>query len=500
MMNLLSLALLAQTALSLPLTEVLRLSQVLKRSPTGTKASDYAVTTLPGLDKLDPKYVPEMYAGYIEANEASDEDYFFWKFSKDHTSEDAKNRLIFWFNGGPGCSSLDGAVDESGPLGTDENGNVVYRKGSWLETGDLVFVDQPGGVGFSNDHKYATELKDIATDMLQFIHNYYKVFPEDKSKELYLSGESYAGQYIPYFGAKILSEAPDINLKGLIILNGYIYPDIQNSVLYDFVTENGVITKEEAKSGDWQLQQCIKTYESNEKEWALIIKEMETKGEYSGNKDSGSRFIKTDSYQCSNILLDIMETIKGKGDCFSVYDTRINGLSEACQSGVFPLDQKNVDNFLNLEAVQKALNLQTKMTWSECDSGRVGQALANRFSYPAYFKLPYLLDRIDVLIAAGKNDIICNIKGLEKMVSRLTWGGKSSPGFSSDTKENAFAVDGKVYGLVKKEGKLMFAGVDESSHMIPYSQPVGSRGLIDVFFGNYKDENGVFEAKSYGDY
>ena len=77
--------------------------------------------------------------------------------------------------------------------------------------GDLVFVDQPLGTGFStldknkeqSDNSFDIDLNDVTNHFMQFLENYFQVFPEDLPKKLLLAGESYAGQYIPYFAKGI---------------------------------------------------------------------------------------------------------------------------------------------------------------------------------------------------------------------------------------------------------------------------------------------------------
>lgn len=71
-------------------------------------------------------------------------------------------KTIFWLNGGPGCSSMDGALLETGPFRIDENEKVIYNNGSWHKFGDIIYVDQPAGTGFSFTNEYITDLDQVA--------------------------------------------------------------------------------------------------------------------------------------------------------------------------------------------------------------------------------------------------------------------------------------------------------------------------------------------------
>ena len=64
---------------------------------------------------------------------------------------------------------------------------------------------------------------------MSLMTQFYKIFPETHSSDLYITGESYAGHYVPAFGAKILEHndqkgAIKIPLKGVAIGDGWIDP------------------------------------------------------------------------------------------------------------------------------------------------------------------------------------------------------------------------------------------------------------------------------------
>ena len=60
-------------------------------------------------------------------------------------------------------------------------------------------------VGFSESHRNNTYSDETATeDNLKALRKFYEKFPTLKKNELYISGESYAGVYVPYISKAIL--------------------------------------------------------------------------------------------------------------------------------------------------------------------------------------------------------------------------------------------------------------------------------------------------------
>ena len=50
-----------------------------------------------------------------------------------------KERILFWFNGGPGCSSLDGLMMEVGPWRVDGHGGLKAVDGGWEEYTTMAY-------------------------------------------------------------------------------------------------------------------------------------------------------------------------------------------------------------------------------------------------------------------------------------------------------------------------------------------------------------------------
>ncbi|KAK6019599.1 serine carboxypeptidase [Ostertagia ostertagi] len=91
-----------------------------------------------------------------------------------------KDPIIFWFNGGPGCSSLDGLLNEMGPYFVNLDGKGLRENPhSWtevaalgncnfLQMASMVFIESPVGVGYS----YSTDGNITSDDDRTSLENY----------------------------------------------------------------------------------------------------------------------------------------------------------------------------------------------------------------------------------------------------------------------------------------------------------------------------------------
>jgi cathepsin A (carboxypeptidase C) len=60
---------------------------------------------------------------------------------------------------------------------------------------------------------------------LALLH-FFEKFPQFKGNDFYITGESYAGVYIPFLALEILRDNSKIKLKGVAIGNGYFDSNI----------------------------------------------------------------------------------------------------------------------------------------------------------------------------------------------------------------------------------------------------------------------------------
>lgn len=439
----------------------------------GTSKEKFLVTGLPGLtENIAEEDRPLMFAGQLELYKENNTHYFFWKFSDQHKTPDVENRTIFWLNGGPGCSSMDGALMESGPLRINKDKKVIYNEGSWHKKGDIVFVDQPAGTGFSYTEAYDSELDQVRHDFLVFLEKYFEVFPEDRHNEITLAGESYAGQYIPYIASGILArnkqveEEDQYKLKGLLIGNGWISPNVQSLSYLPFAVKAGMIS---TTHPEWQtvLDQHMKCQK--------LVAGTKVDDTFGQNKVVDS--------QCEgvlNILLQVTRDFLGDNNqqCFNMYDYTLKDSFPSCGMN-WPPDLVNVNPFLRQEDVKADLNIEHSIRWHECDLA-VSSHLRARHLKPSITLFPALLLEIPIVLFHGNRDIICNYIGGEEMIKGLEWGDRR--GYSDDVIEYDWVYDDVVLGTVKSERNLTFVNVYDASHMVPFDKPETSRALIDILY------------------
>ncbi|CAF4079280.1 unnamed protein product, partial [Adineta steineri] len=122
------------------------------------------------------------------------------------------------------------------------------------------FVDQPVGTGFStiDTDSFIHELDEMANQFLSFLDQYIKIFPELLENDVYLAGESYAGQYIPYIAKAILEQRSTLKLRGLLIGNGWIDPATAYKSYLPFAVANNLVVKNSALYDriNIQVKQC----------------------------------------------------------------------------------------------------------------------------------------------------------------------------------------------------------------------------------------------------
>jgi len=178
-----------------------------------------------------PLFGVTSYAHYFTVNDKYNSNIFFWYFPV--TTSDPNAPLVLWMQGGPGTSSLLGLFTEHGPVSIDENLNPIPRDLAWNKRYNLLYFDNPVGAGFSyteDDAGYSNNMVDVGTNLYEALIQFLTLFPELQSKPLFITGESYAGKYVPTLGHFIHMNNPSatlkVNLSGLAWGNGFTDPPL----------------------------------------------------------------------------------------------------------------------------------------------------------------------------------------------------------------------------------------------------------------------------------
>ena len=155
------------------------------------------ITQLPGLS-AQPSF--QMFSGYIDVSEAQDlsRQMFYW-FVESQNSP-STDPVFLWTNGGPGCSGLGGFLTEQGPFRPTANGtSLIVNDYAWNKIANVVFIEQPVGVGFSTttDTDIAYGDAQAAADNHRFVVGFFKRFAAFAQQDFYITSESYGGHYMP---------------------------------------------------------------------------------------------------------------------------------------------------------------------------------------------------------------------------------------------------------------------------------------------------------------
>ncbi|KAI8814408.1 Alpha/Beta hydrolase protein [Cladochytrium replicatum] len=426
-------------------------------------ASDFYLENMPGLDPEEDAKL-RMHAGHLAVPEGDDRALFFWMVES--TFDITANRLVIWFNGGPGCSSMDGMFLEQGPFRVNGE-KVTINPHSWHHHAALLFVDQPFGTGFSYTEKdrYLHSEGEVSSYMVQFLAGFLDVFPQFRKAEIFLSGESYAGVYIPYIAKAILDANTagnifkhPLRLSGLLIGNGWMDPARQYRGYVDYAKEHDLLPGNAASEMEATWDACKKILDTQKQE-------------------------RIKSMICES-LVDVVTTASQAGGkmCINIYDIRLRDFEphQGCGLYSWPPLLKSTKAYLQRNDVVKFLRVEKKQTkWAECDS-RAGSALDDDQSLPSYLLLPELLTKVPVLLFSGDQDFICNWRGTEAMVDALNWNG--AVGMQKAPRQPWYVQgEEKPVGWIQTSRNLSFVLIYNASHMVPVDKPEAALGLLQTF-------------------
>ncbi|XP_072412937.1 lysosomal protective protein isoform X2 [Chiloscyllium punctatum] len=439
------------------------------------------INYLPGLAK-QPSF--RQYSGYLNVSENIHLHYWFVE-SQGHPESDP---VVLWLNGGPGCSSLDGLLNEHGPFLIQPDGKTLqYNPYSWNLIANVLYLESPAGVGFSysDDHQYKTNDTAVSFNNYLALKDFFRLFPEYSKNSFYITGESYGGIYVPTLAERVITDS-SIRFQGMAVGNGLSSWEYNDNSLVYFAFYHGLLRS--TLWADLQKFCCSEGkcnfHDNKDKDCQLRVKEV-------------SHIVWSSGLNVYNLYADCVGGVPGEIQ----FDESRKQLVISDLGNLFPKNEMSVwwrkklkdvyqshrnvrldppctnttacSNYLNDPEVRKALHIPAFVqNWEMC-SAVVNQLYQRLYSdmKDQYMKLLSAgQQQYQFLVYNGDVDMACNFMGDEWFVeslqqkvtvNRRTWLYDDGNG-------------DQVGGFVKEFGNLAFLTVKGAGHMVPTDKPLAA--------------------------
>ncbi|XP_057973628.1 serine carboxypeptidase 1-like isoform X2 [Malania oleifera] len=424
-------------------------STVYVASQDGLKESD-KIENLPGQPSDGVGF--DQYSGYVTVDPKAGRALFYY-FVESPLNSSAKP-LVLWLNGGPGCSSLGyGAMMELGPFRVNKDGKTLYRNEfSWNNVANIIFLESPAGVGYSysnttSDYESSGDYR-TAQDSYIFLVNWLERFPEYKDRDFFITGESYAGHYVPQlahtiFHSNKFTNQTKIHLRGIAIGNAYIDFETTARGYVDFYWTHALIPNEVYKGLSMNCNF------SSPEAFSEICRELMRQA----NNATG------------NIYL------------YDIYAPLCNSSSAAIPISAFdPCSEKYINSYLNIPQVQKALHAKRTALpypWKSCS-----EKIKGLWKDRPLTVLPIIQELMDngmrVWIYSGDTDGSIPVTSSRYAVEKLQ-------GMAVRRAWYPWYSQGEVGGYAVGYEKLTFVTVRGAGHFVPSYQPARALLLFSSF-------------------
>ncbi|GAA0160867.1 serine protease [Lithospermum erythrorhizon] len=413
-----------------------------------------------------PKEALPTRSGYLPINKATGSAmyYSFYEAQEANKTSLSKTPLLIWLQGGPGCSSQLGNFFELGPWRVStspeskKTDQVELEKnpGPWNRIFGMVFLDNPIGTGFSiasSRNEIPTNQNDVAKHLWIGIQELLSVDPSFKSRPIYLTGESYAGKYIPAFGYYALKKnsglpkSTQLNIQGVAIGNGLTDPSTQ--IETDAITAYYIGLINEKQKEEVQILELETVALAKSRKWR----------------------------KATDVRTKVHNTLTNMTGLPTLYDvTRVTGYET-------PL----VDKLLNNVEVKRALKAKESINFTRC-SDVVLDVLKEDVMKSVKDKVEFLVKNTRVLLYQGANDLRDGVESTSSWVKNMKWEGI---GKFLDAEREVWKVNGLLAGYVQKWDNLCNVVVLNAGHLAPHTQPINTQAMIE----DWVQEKGLFANK-----
>lgn len=435
------------------------------------------VSNLPGMG-FKPNF--KQWSGYLQARPGKFLHYWFVTSQ----SNPAKDPVVLWLNGGPGCSSLDGFLSEHGPFHVNEDGQTLYENPfSWNKIANILYLESPAGVGYSysDDKNYATDDDQVAADNYQALQSFFAKFPNFTQNDFFITGESYGGIYVPTLSLLVATGKAKINLKGFAVGNGLSSFALNDQSLIYFGYYHGLfgedlwrdLTTNCCEKGTCNFynstdEMCATMvivafniiYNSGLNEYALYL---DCQGQNRAYDRAMSHLFK--NFRKNSIAQKLADIVNP-----SMNPSKSLGGVPPC------IDSTAQIKWLNRGDVRKALHIpDTLPPWDLC-SDIVGGNYTILYQTVKNTYLKLLSLGLRALVYNGDTDMACNFLGDQWFVEDL--------GMKATTKYQTWIHKHQVTGFYQGFGNITFLTVKGAGHMVPQWAPDPAFHMFQSFLTN----------------
>jgi len=303
------------------------------------------------------------------------------------------------------------------------------------------------GFSFTEDSRgFAKNEEEVATNLHRALVQFFELFPDQQHNDFYVTGESYAGKYVPATAYKIHEmnmEKKLINLKGISIGDGAMDPVSQFTGYSDFLFHIGL-------ADELQVAR-IKKYEE-----AII--EGIAQGELRKAFLAFDEFLNGDFYPYPTYFFNIT----GSNEYFNLLNP------------IYPPNPYG--EFLNLEATRNAIHVGNYPYFDY--NSTTERHLIEDWMRSIGPLLPTLLENYKVLMYNGQLDIILGPAMAEKFIRTIPWSGSSK---YEKAERKIWFADSTLAGYVREVGEFRQVVVLAAGHMVPLDQPKSAYDMIHRF-------------------
>ena len=265
----------------------------------------------------------------------------------------------------------------------------------------MIWVDQPIGTGFSQGSPSAQSEADVAEQFLGFFRNFIDTF-DLQYRRIYITGESYAGYYIPYIADAMFAaeDTAHFDLQGTMMFD----PSVSSEQIQEQIPAAAYAT---ANNNLFALNRTFLasiTERAEQCGYTSYLKKYLTFPPFGPQPPS----LRSTSPEC-NVWGGIFRAVSFVNPCFNIYQ-----IATTCPllwdvlgfPGSFDYVPRGAKVYFNRADVQHAINAPME-PWYECTPHPVFVKRRDRSEAPSLGVLPRVIDKSKrTIIGHGALDYI----------------------------------------------------------------------------------------------